>query len=140
MIDIRAPAKYLEEGCRYFLRTLLPRVRVMNIDIVYRDFYEMGVLGFCFQNDVRDYEIQICRTCHEDREGKLLTLAHEMVHVKQYYQRELINTKRCDRVIFRGEFYDWNHDIEFEPWEEEPCRVERILLDNYLRECKFSKV
>lgn len=136
MIDIRAPAKYLEDAAGFFLRELLPRVRVMNIDIVYRDFYEMGVLGFCCQNDIRDYEIQLCRTTHEDREGKLLTLAHEMVHVKQYYRRELVHTRRYNQVIFEGTLYDWTHDIKFEPWETEPNESERYLVDLYVKRRK----
>ena len=70
----------------YCISMLMPRMKTLEITIKLTT--PKGAMGYCLELDNnRQFEIEINRSLSQ---RKLLeTLAHEMVHVKQYARREL---------------------------------------------------
>jgi hypothetical protein len=130
MIVVTAPSAYLRDASYFFISELMPRVRSLEIDIVYRGIIEEGVWGYCFQNSKRSYEIQLALSL-DSKETRLKTLAHELVHVKQYYCGELKNFT-FESVFWKGvEFHGDSHSNE-SPWEEEALQLEEELYRKLL--------
>jgi len=78
--------KHVESIVNFCITTLMPRMR--TLDITVKLCSPKGAMGYCLELDSnREFEIEVDRTL---RLRKLLeTVAHEMVHVKQYARREL---------------------------------------------------
>ena len=78
--------KHVESIVNFCITTLMPRMR--TLDITVKLCSPKGAMGYCLELDSkREFEIEVDRTLSL---RKLLeTVAHEMVHVKQYARREL---------------------------------------------------
>jgi hypothetical protein len=78
--------KYVESITEFCIKTLMPRIR--KLDITVKLTTPKGAMGYCLElDDNRTFEIEVDRTLSL---RKLLeTVAHEMVHVKQYARKEL---------------------------------------------------
>ena len=85
--------------------------------------------GLCWGDYKSHAEISIARTCQGDAftlEEMMQTLAHEMVHAKQYLRREL-----C------GYSFAWkgrkprNYKYENAPWEKEAYGLEEELFNKH---------
>jgi hypothetical protein len=58
------------------------------------------------------------------------TLAHEMVHVKQYARGELVDcVRKAGYSRWKGKFYPWNGKSE--PWEKEPWKRSKKLYEEW---------
>ena len=77
--------KYVESMIHYCVKMLMPRMKTLEINV--KMTTPKGAMGYCLMEDKREFEIEL------DRKLKLrpllLTVAHEMVHVKQYARREM---------------------------------------------------
>jgi hypothetical protein len=81
--------------------------------------------GWC-EYDGENFEIEIKESL--SREELIKTVAHEMVHVKQYLTGELVE-ERCKR-IWKG--VDHTDDTHFNyPWEIEAYKLEEILYKSF---------
>ena len=88
--------KYAESMAAYCLKKFLPRHRTVNVEIKIKNFGKDDSYGYCLQEDNRNYEIEVNRTvCMRDF---LTTVAHEMVHVKQYVRGELVGAGEEDLI------------------------------------------
>ena len=78
--------KYVESMVNFCITKLMPRMRSLEITIKLSS--PKGAMGYCLELDNnRQFEIEVDRSLPM---RKLLeTVAHEMVHVKQYARREL---------------------------------------------------
>jgi hypothetical protein len=75
-----------------------------NIEINFRRMTNDSNYGYVCYIDGNDYEIDIKRTLpHREM---LTTLAHELVHVKQYVFNEMPES------ISKGDYWDRPHEIE----------------------------
>jgi hypothetical protein len=88
-----------------------------------------GAQGLCWGDHKSHAEISIARTSNGDAftlEEMMQTLAHEMVHAKQYLRREL-----C------GYSFSWkgrkprNYKYENAPWEKEAYGLEEELFNKH---------
>ena len=78
--------KYVESITEFCIKTLMPRMNTLDIKINLTK--PDGALGYCLELDSkREFEIEVDRT--QSLRKLLETVAHEMVHVKQYARREL---------------------------------------------------
>ena len=73
--------------------------------------------GYCHGN-TQDIEIEINRTISFD--DQMQTLAHEMVHAKQFLRNELDGSNWKKRNYDHREYND-------QPWEKEATRLEEKL-------------
>ena len=89
----RSEREKVESMAYYVIDMLMPRMRTLNIEIEIKDFEGDDSCGYCLpaghadSSRPRDFEIEVNK--YLDLRTMLETVAHEMVHVKQYARREL---------------------------------------------------
>ena len=77
--------KYVKSITEFCIQTLMPRMK--SLDITVELTSPKGAMGYCLElDDNRTFEIEVDRNMRLRR--LLETVAHEMVHVKQYARRE----------------------------------------------------
>ena len=105
--------KYVESMVHYCIHKLMPRMS--TLDITVNICAPKGAMGYCLETDNnRTFEIEVSSKLAL---RKLLeTVAHEMVHVKQYARREL----HPDADIWMGKTYNPTKTSYWDlPWEIE---------------------
>ena len=112
----------------YFcINKLTPRMKKLDIEIQINNLKDNAV-GYCMmQDDNRTYEIEVDKKL--DIEEMIVTVCHEMVHVKQYARNELgINDKNDGQNYF---------DL---PYEKEAYELQEILLKQYQEDSNASRI
>ena len=117
-------------------KQLMPRQRrkiLVYIDFENGLFETEGITGDCdfdVNMDPPDwFDIRVDRSLnHRDL---LLTLAHELVHVKQYARRELKQLMRSPYYRFHKEYYYLSTPYTQRPWETEAHELESQLVEDY---------
>lgn len=102
------------------IQKLLPRVRTLEIEV---ELTKCNAYGYvlCTDNH-KSFEIEI-------RKGMKLydiisTVCHEMVHVKQYYRKELAHAGK-EHTWKRKSYSDLSYADQ--PWEKEAFKLEEGL-------------
>lgn len=109
-----------EATVHWCIKKLLPRVRTLDIELKLTKCNAYGY-ALCTDNH-KTFEIEI-------QKGMKLydlisTICHEMVHVKQYYRKELAH---------RGIEHTWKNKLHVDtdymdqPWEKEAFKLEEKL-------------
>lgn len=124
----------IRESAVFFSDHLLKRLS-KNVEVVIKlrsGLYKRSrCWGFATYTDDdkrnhREFEIEL--ECNMGPVWMLRTLAHELVHVKQYARNELVDPAR-------GNYKKWNGKVHSDilikykelPWEQEALRLEREL-------------
>ena len=105
--------KHARSMVKFCIKTLMPRMK--TLDITVKLCAPKGAMGYCLElDDNRTFEIEIDRSMR--LRNLLETLAHEMVHVKQYARRELhpVHDTWCGKTYNPKKVSYW--DL---PWEIE---------------------
>ncbi len=95
-----------------------------------------GALGFCGWDDdnhrPRAFTIEIDRDLIDDELQLGLTIAHEMIHLKQYARGELKQMLKNNRYKWKGEMVEEN-SVKYRhlPWEIEARELELVLFKEY---------
>jgi hypothetical protein len=124
--------KYVESITEFCIKTLMPRMRTLDITIKLKTL--KGAYGYCLETDTnRTFEIEV----HRDLKLRTLleTVAHEMVHVKQYARRELhpVHNTWCGKTYNPEKVSYW--DL---PWEIEAHGRETGLFIRWCEENNYS--
>jgi hypothetical protein len=78
--------QYVKSMVEFCIKTLMPRMRSLEISV--KLCKPKGALGYCLELDtMREFELEIDKT--QPMRKLLETVAHEMVHVKQFARREM---------------------------------------------------
>ena len=105
--------KRVQSIAEFCVKTLMPRMKTLDITVKLKN--PNGAMGYCLELDNnRTFEIEADKKL---RLRKLLeTIAHEMVHVKQYARRELhpVTDTWCGKTYNPKKTSYW--DL---PWEIE---------------------
>lgn len=123
--------KFIEEYIVLLILDLgLSRLRKPHIVVKFVN--DSDLLGFCV-GDTSSVEITICKTCPITKRKlgfceMMMTLAHEMVHAKQFLRGELISEGQWS---WKGKAAN-NYRYENMPWEREAYRLEKSLYLNCL--------
>lgn len=129
--------KYMTEFAVFACHYLgLDRLRG-NIEIDYKyGALEEEIYGQCW-GDTSDCEIQIASKQWGKsipRKEKLMTLAHELTHAKQYLTKNLI-AKNSDEYVTRWHGKDVCYDPKTEttqPWEIEATEYEHLIYEAWV--------
>jgi len=122
----------------FFLQQLMPRKRNIEIRIkLAKDLLaKEDNYGECYDLDASpDSRYYTIRLDYSDSDTVIRTLAHEMVHIKQFARGELrmLYTNYCAK--WKGEKYTDDTIYETCPWEVEANRIEPVLsamfIDKY---------
>jgi len=123
----------IESTVSFAVESLIPRIRNLDLEIEVTDLdeNESHVRGYCTQESERHFFFEIDENQSDD--SVIRTIIHEMVHVKQYVYRELIqkhSKSHGRRLYWQGE--DWtNATYNEQPWELEAYELEDILYNEY---------
>ena len=129
---------HVEKMVAFCAEKLMPK---MNLDITVNLCKPTGAMGYCCEtDDNRTFELEIDRT--QPLRQLLETVAHEMVHVKQYARRELNPNKE----VWLGKTYNpkkvsyWDLPWEIEAHGREVGLFVRYCEDNKLAKYKWTKI
>ena len=125
---------------------LMPRHRVLDIDLKFTKTLEDGAHGFCYRgDDDRDYVIEIDHRLHKlvGKEELIETIIHEMVHVwqgatgrmKDKFKGGYKQLWKCKDGKYRN--YK-NTAYEKQPWETEAYRMQGPLTKLFMKEYGYE--
>jgi len=123
----------VEEAAVFFKNQLMPRMKNLWIDIKLRPNFEDD--GDCIWTDSyyrpREFHINLKSTNDEDHMIK--TLAHEMVHVKQWAREEIKDGRDTSRALWKKTRLVDCEKTAYEdlPWEKEANKLEEILFERW---------
>lgn len=109
----------VDRAVHWCIRELMPRVRTLEIEVKLTKC--PSAYGWCLMtDDHKTFEIELRKSL--SLYDLVSTICHEMVHVKQYYRKELTEDRRWKtrKVSERVDYFD-------EPWEKEAFRKEKSL-------------
>ena len=123
----RELAYKLVEHC---IDEMLPRHRTLWIEVDLKKIPEVDkVVGYCQDDGDNQFTIEIDKT--QNAYDFMLTIAHEMVHVKQSVRRQL--TERNLKHFWYGKEHG---DRRNEPWEIEAWKLQKPLTHSYIKQGK----
>jgi hypothetical protein len=109
---------------------MLPRHRTLWIEVDLKKIPEVDkVVGYCQDDGDNQFTIEIDKT--QNAYDFMLTIAHEMVHVKQSVRRQL--TERNLKHFWYGKEHS---DRRNEPWEIEAWKLQKPLTHSYIKQGK----
>lgn len=126
------PAKereIVEKTVHWCIQKLMPRVRTLDIEV---KLSNCSSYGYCMMTDNhRTFELEIKKGLNLYE--LISTVCHEMVHVKQYYRKELTEdrkwkTKKISESVAYSD----------EPWEKEAFRLEEKLTIECFKEIEIN--
>jgi hypothetical protein len=116
---------HLKEVCYLFLKHLNIYKKTIPLDISIT-LCRMEEQGHCqFNDDFTFPEIDISLRKGLKREELVLTLAHELVHARQFLRKQLKNEGRIQ--------YWMGVESNNEEWEVEAYELEKQLYEEYLK-------
>ncbi|MAK56899.1 MAG: hypothetical protein CML17_13840 [Pusillimonas sp.] len=137
------------EAAYFFKDRLMPRMKTLQIDINLNPHYEKNTTssGDCIWEDTnrcsREFTINLDSS---NDDWMVQTLAHEMVHVKQWARGEMQDIYSDDdgspkQTRWKSKFINIkNVPYELWPWEKEALRIEKRLYNEWLEYLKQKKV
>jgi hypothetical protein len=133
--------KYITSVVEFCQKKLMPRMNNLEITVRLKDLTKTDCYGFCTADPdgeaerldrPRAFDIEL--NCKKMPLRKLLvTLCHEMVHVKQYAQGELYESARQCKMRWQGNWMKDNIDYWDQPWEIEAAGREDGLFIRWVQ-------
>jgi hypothetical protein len=135
--------KRVPQMIEYCVNKMMPRMQNLEINVVLKDLGKSDAYGFCLAVDgprsdrPREFELEI----HNKMSMRkvLETVAHEMVHVKQYARGELYESSRTAKHRWQGKYLKAEPDYWDQPWEIEAHGRETGLFVRWAEEMKLGK-
>jgi uncharacterized protein (UPF0248 family) len=126
--------------------TLMPRHRVLDIELRFTKTMEDGAQGFCYRgDDDREYHIEIDHRLSRlvSKEEFIETIIHEMVHVWQGATKRMVDRFKggykqlwmCKDGKYRNYL---NTKYEKQPWETEAYRLQGPLTKTFMKEMNYG--
>lgn len=122
----------VEQTILWCTKKLLPRVRTLDIEVRLTNCSDYG---YCMPTENhKTFELEI-------KKGMSLydlisTVCHEMVHIKQYYKKELSDGKNGAR--WKSKNVSYKTDYFNQPWEKEAFRMEESLALECFKQLNVS--
>ena len=130
----KSQKKHAQSMVEFCAQILMPRMR--TLDITVKLCKPQGAMGYCLETDNdRTFEIELDKT--QSMRNLLETLAHEMVHVKQYARGELYQGTRIAKHRWQGKWISNNLDYWDQPWEIEAAGREIGLFVQWAEKNKL---
>tara|TARA_B100000941_G_scaffold209640_1_gene153426 strand:+ start:533 stop:1015 length:483 start_codon:yes stop_codon:yes gene_type:complete len=137
--------KYIKSMAEYCCEMLMPRMKSLDIEIHVKDFKKDDNYGYAWPVEdslnPRSFELEINK--HKRLRRVLETVAHEMVHVKQFARNELYEPSAKQGSRWRGEWFSPRQkcvkDYWDQPWEIEAHGRECGLFVRWAEKNGYSK-
>ena len=126
--------KYAQSIAHFCIEKLMPRMQTLDVNIVLKSIKDKeNTLGYCLSETNREFEIEIDKSL--PLRTLLTTVAHEMVHVKQFARGEL-----TEKQAWMGKTYDINKTQYWDlPWEIEAHGREVGLFIRWCQENNYDQ-
>lgn len=124
--------KEMRFAIRWFANLLLPKkvLEDIEINISLKNMKDTGYVDFLTDEPgLKIFELGLNR--QNDKETQLITIAHEMVHIKHYALKEMRYTNNND-IVWRKRIASAK-TLREEPWEAEAYEQEQELYTKYLK-------
>lgn len=111
----------------FMLKKVLPRTRTLDITLTFKNL--KGAMGYCMMGDNhKEFELEIQKGM--DLRTLVATICHEMIHVKQYYRKEMNDElTMTGRAKWKGRTVKPDTDYIDLPWEKEAFKYEYKYAD-----------
>jgi hypothetical protein len=114
---------------RHSFNELMPRIRKIDIRVQLKKnlHWNTGLYGLMDMEDDRTFRLEVD---YSDMDEMISTIMHEMVHVKQYLRKELVQLDEVylwKNVAFGKYAVDYRH----RPWEFEAYNIEEELVKSF---------
>ena len=126
IIEVTGGKKYqreiAEKVVHFMMDRLLPRVRTLEINVEIKPL-KGDAYGWCLMCDDKGKEFELEIRNNLPLKDFITTICHEMVHVKQYYRKEMDDTGmrwKKGKVAKKTDYLDL-------PWEKEAYRLQDKL-------------
>lgn len=115
--------RYVKSIAEFCINKLMPRMQDIEVDIRLKKFTKDSSYGYCMPTDDEKYDRPRCFELEINSGVRLRrmleTVAHELVHAKQYARGELYQGIRVNKYRWQGEWLEDNVDYWDLPWEIE---------------------
>ena len=119
----------IKDAIEFSLDKLLPRTTTVDIH-VYLNRGIKGAEGYCSFEDTKSFELEMDPRMSD--KDLVLTVMHEMVHVRQYVKRQLRPVNFCNAHKWLGKIYDEDKvDYLKLPWEKEAYKLQEVLYKQF---------
>ena len=128
----KSQQKYVRSITKFCVKKLMPRMDSLELNIRLRNFGKDDSYGYCLAtNDAdlarpREFDIEINSTAK--LRTLLETVAHELVHVKQFARGELYQSTVTMKHRWCGRWYQRTPSYWNQPWEWEASGREKGLF------------
>jgi len=133
--------KQLEQAGRWFCKKLFDSSTLRRLKLqVKLNINDPYLFGESYYDNPKtcNYRYDISLNRHLGDKRMVATLAHELVHVKQYVYGEYVKFTRADKehlIKWCGKYIDHQTTPYWEyPWEIEACGLEVCLYHQYCEE------
>ena len=115
--------KHTQTMVEFCVNMLMPRMKTLEINVHIKDFKEDDSYGYAIATneacDVRPREFDVDINKHTRLRRLLETVAHEMVHVKQFARGELYQSSMTAKHRWQGKWQRGEKHYYDLPWEIE---------------------
>jgi len=129
--------KLVKDAIEFSLDKLLPRTTSLDIEVRLNRHIE-GAEGFCMSEDHKTFDLELDpRMCDKEL---VLTVMHEMVHVRQYFKRQLRDVAFGNVKTWLGKMYCEDKIGYFKlPWEKEAFKLQEVLFKQFSKPQPVAK-
>lgn len=121
----------VEEVVAFCIKRLLPRAKKLEIEIELKN--KLDAYGYCMMEGTnREFTITLRRD--QTLLELIQTTCHEMVHVKQYYTKDL-GEYGPKGTRWKSKYY--KKYGSYPPWENEAYGMEKKLSYEFLEQCEW---
>ena len=119
----RSQKKHVKSMVKFCVKKLMPRMQNLEFNISIKPFGKDDSWGYCIPTDYadqhrpREFDIEINNQARLRR--MLETVAHEMVHAKQFARGELYESARTSKHRWQGKWLSKEPGYWDQPWEIE---------------------
>ena len=121
----------VQKLAEWTLQELLPRHRKVDVQIILKDLTKDGVEGWCMEEDDREFIVQVER--NQSLRDLVTTVVHELVHVKQYVKREMVDyydrKTQSRKIRWKTSVYGYGTSYARQPWEKEAFKLQEVYAD-----------
>ena len=125
----RTQRQVAENVVYYMIKKLMPRLRNIEIEVKLKKLTDDDAVGYCMMLDNRrDYLIEASKDL--TIKDFVMTLCHEMVHVKQYVRKEMDDWNGVAVARWKGGTVLPNTSYYDLPWEKKHTGYKQNLRKN----------
>ena len=130
-VEINGGNKTQREICEkvvgHMISELLPRFRTLDITVNLLNI-KSEAIGFCMMQEKNQFEIELDKKL--SIKDMVTALCHEMVHVKQFAKKEMVDGIKTGVPIWKSKKISLNTNYWDLPWEKEAYRMEKKLANS----------